>query len=134
MTMKTYKGSCHCAAVRFEVDLDLSLGSLRCNCSFCLKIRCWAAMAKPDAFRLLAGADDLNEYQFGSKNERHYFCKHCGVRPYGIGNSPRHGVFYGVNVASLDGVSDAELANTPITYVDGRDDNWIAPPAETRYL
>lgn len=133
MTM-TYRGSCHCGAVRFEADIDLRKGSLRCNCSFCQKIRCWAVMVKPEAFRLLAGQDDMTAYQFGAKNEHHYFCKHCGVRPYGIGNSPRHGVFYGVNVASLDGVSDEELANAPITYVDGRADNWIAPPAETRYL
>jgi len=132
--MRTYQGSCHCGAVRFEADVDLAHGTLRCNCSFCLKIRCWAVMAKPEAFRLLAGEGEMNVYQFGAKNEHHYFCKHCGVRPYGVGNSPRYGVFYGVNVASLDGVGDEDLANAPITYVDGRADNWISPPTETRYL
>ncbi|GJI96062.1 aldehyde-activating protein [Duganella caerulea] len=132
--MRTYQGSCHCGAVRFEADVDLAHGTLRCNCSFCLKIRCWAVMAKPEAFRLLAGEGEMSVYQFGAKNEHHYFCKHCGVRPYGVGNSPRYGVFYGVNVASLDGVSDEDFANAPITYVDGRADNWISPPTETRYL
>lgn len=132
--MRTYQGSCHCGAVRFEADVDLAHGTLRCNCSFCLKIRCWTVMAKPEAFRLLAGEGETNVYQFGAKNEHHYFCKHCGVRPYGVGNSPRYGVFYGVNVASLDGVGDEDFANAPITYVDGRADNWISPPTETRYL
>jgi hypothetical protein len=128
--MKTYHGSCHCGAVRFEADIDLSQETLRCNCSFCAKIRCWAAVVRPESFRLLKGESDLSEYQFGPKNEHHYFCKHCGVRPFGVGNSPRWGKFYGVSVACLDDVTMEELARVPITYVDGRNDDWDSAPVE----
>lgn len=131
---KTYQGSCHCGAVRFEADIDLSQGTVRCNCSFCLKIRCWAVMVPPAGFRLLAGAEALGDYQFHTRIEHHHFCRHCGVRPFGIGHSPRRGKFYGVSVTCLDGLTDAELAAAPVTYVDGRDDIWDAAPRETRFL
>ncbi|MEC5161623.1 hypothetical protein ACFDR9_000927 [Janthinobacterium sp. CG_23.3] len=132
--LKTYQGSCHCGAVRFEADIDLSRETLRCNCSICAKIRFWPAVVQPQAFRLLSGQSDLKLYQFNSKTEHHYFCQHCGVHPFGQGQSPRWGKFYGVNLGCLDGVADEELANAPITYLDGRNDNWHTPPAEVRHL
>ncbi|MBC7685310.1 MAG: GFA family protein [Bdellovibrionales bacterium] len=131
---KIYHGSCHCGAVRFEAGIDLGLGTLRCNCSICIKARFWPALIKPASFRLLAGEGDLVRYQFAAKRDEHFFCRHCGVRSFGTGNSPRRGKFYAVNVTCLDDAGDAELAAAPIRYVDGRADNWDAEPAEIRYL
>jgi len=53
---KTCHGSCHCGAVRFAAEIDLAAPSLRCNCSYCLKIRCWASQVPPTAFRLPAAS------------------------------------------------------------------------------
>jgi hypothetical protein len=133
-TIKTYHGSCHCGVVRFEADIDLSLGTLRCNCSVCTKIRFWPAIVKPDSFRLLSGQSELTLYQYGTKTNQHPFCRHCGVRSFGIGSSPRWGEFYAVNVTCLDDVSVEELVNVPITYLDGLNDNWEAVPVEVRHL
>jgi len=132
--LKTYHGSCHCGTVSFEADIDLSEGTLRCNCSICIKARFWPAIIKPEAFRLKAGEGELTLYQFLTKRDKHLFCRHCGVRPFGIGQSPRWGEFYAVNVTCLDDVSEEELATAPITYLDGKNDNWETPPHETRYL
>ena len=132
--LKTYHGSCHCGAVRFEADIDLRQGTLRCNCSICTKVRFWPAVVKPEAFRLLAGEGELSKYQFNTMRDEHFFCKHCGVRSFGTGESPRWGKFYGVNVTCLDDVSDRELASAPITFLNGRDDDWDAPPSEVRHL
>lgn len=132
--MKTYHGSCHCGAVKFEADIDLSAGTLRCNCSICTKVRYWPAIVQPTAFRLISGGDDLALYQFHTKIDQHLFCRHCGVRSFGKGRSPRWGEFYSVNVTCLDDVSVEELLNAPITYLDGRNDNWELPPAEVRHL
>jgi len=131
---KAYHGSCHCGAVRFAAEIDLAAPSLRCNCSYCLKIRCWASLVPPTAFRLLAGEADLSEYRFGAGRERHYFCRHCGVRPFGRGDSARSGPFVGIGVNCLDDAAVAELAQVPVTFVDGWHDAWDTPPQETRHL
>ena len=132
--LKTYHGSCHCGAVRFEADIDLTQPTYRCNCSICRRTRFWPAVVEPDAFRLLAGEAELTEYLFNSRNNHHYFCRHCGVRAFGLGDSPEFGRKYGVNLGCLDDVTDEELAAAPITYVDGRDDNPYQAPAVTRHL
>jgi hypothetical protein len=117
--LKTYGGSCHCGAVRFEADLDLTQASYRCNCSICRRNRFWAAVATPDHFRLLAGEDALTEYLFHTRKNQHFFCRTCGVRAFGVGNDTPVGRMYGVNIGCLEGVSEEELARIPITYVDG---------------
>ena len=130
---KTYKGSCHCGAVRFEADIDLAQGTVKCNCSICRKERNWLAAVKQDAFRLLAGEGDLADYQFGRRKIHHPFCRHCGQRPFSWG--PQNGArFYAVRVASLDDAEAAELIAAPVVYVDGLHDDFKSAPAETRHL
>jgi hypothetical protein len=140
--LKTYQGSCHCGAVRFECDLDLRAGTRRCNCTFCGKTRFWKAFAMAGAFRLKQGADMLSDYQASPSqwpegHIHHFFCRRCGVRGFSKGYlemAPFNGEFHAVNVATLDDVTDEELAQAPVQYEDGRNDRYDAAPAETRHL
>lgn len=131
---KTYQGSCHCGAVRFEAELDLSQPTYRCNCSICRRNRFWAAVALPEAFRLLAGEQALVEYLFNTRRNQHFFCRHCGVRAFGVGNDTPVGRMYGVNIGCLEGIAEEELARIPITYVDGMNDRWQDAPAHVAHL
>jgi hypothetical protein len=131
--LKTYRGSCHCGAVKFEAELDLAQGSYRCNCSICRRTRFWPAVAGPDGFRLLSGEADLVQYLFNTRKNQHYFCRHCGVRAFGVGTETPIGKMYGVNLGCLEDVSEEELALVPITYVDGRNDRF-APPEHFSHL
>lgn len=81
----------------------------------------------------LGGA--LTEYRFNTRRNAHYFCRTCGVRPFGVGNDVPDGQrIYGVNLGCLEDVTPEELEAAPITYVDGAHDRWDHAPAITRYL
>jgi hypothetical protein len=134
MAKKTYSGSCHCGAVRFEADTDLAEGTFRCNCSICFKSRAWLAGVPASSFRLLTGEDKLRDYQFGKKNLHHPFCMSCGVRAFSRGQDPKGNKFFAVRVNCLDGVDEKDFVDAPIKYFDMRHDDMKSPPQETRHL
>jgi|SRR5690606_16369665 len=132
---KNYQGSCHCRRITFEVDLDLSQGTGKCNCTFCWKRRWWAIQAKPEDFRALTGTEHLVAYPSAPKSGPAGFCKICGVAPYAFGDAAEwnDGAYVSVNLACLDDLSPEELLAAPVEYYDGRSDTW-GTPAETRHL
>jgi hypothetical protein len=134
MATRTYHGSCHCKKVTFEVDLDLSKGTGRCNCSYCSKVRNWSVGVKPGEFRMLTGQDALGDYT-RSPAGHHCFCKECGVGTHTWGNVPEIGGEYvSVRIAALDDAAPEELLEGPLRYMNGRDNDWFHEPAETRHL
>jgi hypothetical protein len=119
--LRTYRGSCHCGAVRFEADFDPSTGTTRCNCTVCTKTGWWGICVKPSAFRLLSGQEFLGDY---SRSEAGHarFCKVCGIRAFGHGDIPElGGAYYSINLNCLDGV---DLSGVPVKYLDGLHNTW----------
>ena len=131
---KTYHGSCHCGAVRFEADIDLAQGTAKCNCSICLKSRAWMAFIPSSDFRLLSGEQSMRDYQFGRRVIHHMFCTQCGVRPFAHGADGKGNTFHAVRVNCLDGVEPQELIDAPLKYFDMLHDDFKSTPAETRHL
>ena len=132
--MSIFHGSCHCDAVRYEADIDLAAGTVKCNCTICTKMRFWAAQVPSMAFRLIAGGESLREYRYHTRRDAHYFCGQCGINTFSTGQSPALGDFHAVVLACLDDLPLADLVAAPVRYLDGRNDNWVTPPSETRHL
>jgi hypothetical protein len=132
--LKTYQGSCHCGAVAFETDLDLEQPTYRCNCSICRRTRFWPAVARDGGVRVLRGEQELTQYLFNTRKNQHYFCPHCGVRPFGIGTETPIGKTVGVNLGCLEGLSEEQLSQLSITCVDGLNERWSEAPAFVSHL
>lgn len=135
---RTYHGSCHCKAVTFEADIDLTQGTGKCNCTFCWKQRMWTAGGlQAQDFRLLSGEEVLGDYsQSGEWGEGHHrFCLKCGTATHGHGTiEEMGGAFLTVRLPALDDLPIGDLVDAPLTYMDGLHDNWQNAPEETRHL
>jgi hypothetical protein len=111
--IKTYCGSCHCGAVRFEVNTDFP-ELTTCDCSICKKKNALMVKVHERDFRLLCGSDALTEYQFHTRTARHFFCKHCGIYPFHRKRvTPDN---FGINVNCLD---DFDATGIPVRRATG---------------
>ncbi len=127
---KKHPGSCHCGAVRFEVEVDAGAGT-QCNCSICNKLGVLCSIVKPEAFALVAGSESLSEYAWGSKIDTRFFCKHCGVHCFARGHLAQLGGDYvSINLHSLD---DVDPRDVKVGHWDGRHNNWQAGLRSTRW-
>jgi hypothetical protein len=112
-----HRGGCHCGRVRYEVSAHSDLELLDCNCSMCRRSGYLHLIVTKARFKLLAGADDLFEYTFGTGTARHLFCRHCGVKSFYVPRSHPDG--FSVNARCLD---PATVTSMNIRPYDGR--NW----------
>lgn len=106
--MPIQKGSCHCGAIQFEVDLPDGFQSLRrCNCSLCKRKGAIMATAPLANLRVTAGEDALRVYTWNSHTAKHYFCGTCGIYTHHQRRSnPKE---FGFNVACIEGVDPYAL-------------------------
>lgn len=111
--LQTYQGSCHCGAVRFEIESDFPELTM-CDCSICRRKNALMVKVHESKFRLLAGEDSLTEYQFHTGTARHYFCKTCGIYPFHRKRVTPDTL--GINVFCLH---DFEPADIPVRRAQG---------------
>jgi hypothetical protein len=97
---QTYRGSCHCGAVLFEIETDFP-ELTTCDCSICRRKNALMVKVPEDQFKLISGDQSLSEYRFHTKTARHFFCKTCGI--YTFHRKRVTPDFFGVNVFCLDG-------------------------------
>ena len=118
--MKTYHGSCHCGAIKFNLKCHPITKGLRCNCSICRRkgtMMLGEAVDQAD-ISIDAKPEDIGLYQFDSKVAKHYFCKHCGI--YTHHETARYPGKFRVNLGCIDEVDPFALE---FDVFDGKD--WI---------
>ena len=110
--MPKYTGKCHCSAVTFEVEADLTQ-VIECNCSHCAVKSLLLTFVPDSQFTLLSGAEISTEYRFNKKVIAHLFCKTCGVQSFGRGQDEKGNKTVAINVRCLNGVEVDMLTRTP---------------------
>lgn len=116
MSEQSYRGSCHCGAVSFQVTAEIN-EVMSCNCSICARRGHLLSFVPLEKFNLLSGDDALTDYQFGNKHIHHLFCKTCGVNSFGAGAMPDGSEIRAINVRCLEGF---DFESLPVNKVDGK--------------
>lgn len=112
-----HKGSCHCGAVVIEVSAPADIEIHECNCSMCERTGFLHLIVARENFQLIQGQQDLTTYTFNTGIAQHYFCKHCGCKPYYIPRSNPDG--FSVNFRCLD---KSQFTTVTVKLFDGQ--NW----------
>ena len=108
---QTYRGSCHCGAVRFEIDADLDHVRV-CDCSICHRRGALIHRVPPDALRLLTPWEELSVYEWHTRVAKDYFCPKCGILPFRRPRTVED--VWGVNVRCLEGVDHSQIPSKQI--------------------
>jgi len=113
---ETRHGGCHCGAVRYRVEVDLSKPVTQCNCSICSGSGTLLSFVPASSFTLEKGEDSLTDYQFSKKVIHHLFCNVCGVRSFARGQGPK-GPMVAINTRCLD---DVDTNTLNVQHFDGK--------------
>jgi hypothetical protein len=114
--MQRYEGSCHCGAVRFDIEADLR-NATQCNCSICTKKGAINHRVAAPRLRIVQGNEALALYQFGTRTAKHWYCRHCGIHVFS--NPRRAPDQYAINLRCLDDFYRI-LPNITIKPFDGQ--------------
>jgi hypothetical protein len=136
MSKKLFHGSCHCGKIKYQVNIDLTKGSGKCDCTFCRKNSFWSYKAKAKNFQWLQGQETSTKYSSNPTIGDYIFCSTCGTMPFGITvKSEWTEVGATINLSTFDDISTEELNSMPITYIHDRTD-WspITDPEEIKTM
>src|SRR6476469_1912452 len=109
-----YRASCHCGAVKVDVDAEPPTEAVACNCSHCRRQGFLLSFVPRDKVRV-SGRDALTEYRFNKHVIAHLFCKTCGSQP--VAEGP--GKDGPMSMINLNCAPEIDLSSLKITHFDG---------------
>ena len=110
MANKTYRGSCLCGSVGYEIQVE-SIQASHCHCSMCRKAHgaayaTWGSVPSED-FRWTQGEDLVSANQ-SSQGLSRYFCSRCGSQ---LGGANKTVDSFGFTVGTLEDDAPVEIVN-----------------------
>ncbi len=113
------KGSCHCGAVKFELN-DEPEWLTRCNCSYCRRAGWLLAHTEVAKVELDYAPGDVIKYIHGDKMLYFVSCKHCGCTTHweGLDLEPTSRMAVNVLMAPPE-----EIDGIRVRHFDGAD-SW----------
>ncbi len=114
---ETRRGSCHCGAVQYTVEVDREATTMSCNCSMCGRAGTLLSFVPASRFRLERGEDATTDYLFNKHHIHHLFCKTCGIKSFARGTGREGQPMVAINVRCLDGFEPGQFRGTQF---DGR--------------
>lgn len=122
-----HQASCHCGAVMVEIEAPAVLEVQSCNCSMCERTGFLHVIVPASRFWLKQGKDELTCYTFNTGVAKHYFCKHCGCKPFYVPRSNPDG--FSVNLRCID---RSTVEDVKLEAFDGQ--NWEQHGASLAHL
>ncbi len=122
-----HQASCHCGAVLVEIEAPSVLEAQTCNCSMCERTGFVHVIVPASRFFLKQGKEDLTCYTFNTGVAKHYFCKHCGCKPFYVPRSNPDG--FSVNLRCID---RSKVESVKLEAFDGQ--NWEQHGASLAHL
>ena len=108
--------SCHCGAVKLEIDGALPEWLLSCNCSICKRYGNVMAYYSPRQVKVTAAPEALDRYIWGDKKLAFVRCANCGCTSHWEGLDPNGPDRMGVNTRLFDNV---DVSGLRIRHFDG---------------
>ena len=108
-----WAGSCHCGAVRFQVEAEIT-ELTSCDCSLCVKKNAVMAKVHESALNITVGEEHLSLYRWNTGVVLYYVSGSSGIYTFHRKRAaPDH---FGINVFCLDGFDPSTI---PVRATEG---------------
>ena len=117
-TLPMLEASCHCGAVRIEIDAPPPTQLTSCNCSICRRLGALTAHFHPRQVTILAEPGATVPYVWGDRMLAFHHCKVCGCYTHYENLLEKYQDRMAVNARMMD---PAVIAGAQIRRFDGAD-------------
>ena len=112
------ESSCHCGALKLQIDAEVPTSLTACNCSVCRRYGSLHAYYHPSKVTVIAESNATQEYSWGDKGLAFVRCGNCGCYSYWRSLDPNNTDRMGVNARLFTNV---EIDKIRVRQFDGAD-------------